>query len=570
MMSVPALHRHRTTSNEAVATSLSSAISPSSTPLSITATTSSLKRLHKDIPTKPLPTTTFDMSQPQQRRKSPKLQQSRLTVPEQQELFRHVVEVRRIRNMELQLEQPEYYYNSNNNNNIQLEHSNDKIPASHKTGTATVSLLELAQRTGYGTNVEELETSLIIGQQAREKLITTNMGLVYYCVQDILKHRTLRSITTEDLIQEGAIGLSRAVDKYNPPSLPIYSAPNGQVDDSRNRHKITTSTTTTATIQSSNGGVGVAKFSTYAVYWIRAAILRTISERDDIMRVPEHVTTAIRKISNVAQAHGYQWEGQNSHDDNYDQYLPVEDIAPTTTTTGARVEDEVEHAPSSSSSVYWWKHDRQRPPEEDMARMIADETGYSDRMVQSAMLVRNRRNKYSSTVLSFESWMQQGQHYETDTATLLPQQQQQQRSSNLMTTWDEQMPNTEHMKQTLSRFLRPKEMEALSWRYGLNDHHGTDTNSDEHISNRLAKRDYLAETEIELFGSATKTPPVTKPKLTYDHMVVKGKWGEAMSFNDVGKQMQVSAEYGRRLCHAALQKLRQAVDDGKLEPALLF
>ena len=122
--------------------------------------------------------------------------------------------------MELQLEQPEYYYNSNNNN-IQLEHSNDKIPASHKTGTATVSLLELAQRTGYGTNVEELETSLIIGQQAREKLITTNMGLVYYCVQDILKHRTLRSITTEDLIQEGAIGLSRAVDKYNPPSLPI-------------------------------------------------------------------------------------------------------------------------------------------------------------------------------------------------------------------------------------------------------------------------------------------------------------------------------------------------------------
>ena len=139
-----------------------------------------------------------------------------------------------------------------------------------------------------------------------------------------------------------------------------------------------------------------------------------------------------------------------------------------------------------------------------------------------------------------------------------------------MTTWDEQIPNTEHMKQTLSRFLRPKEMEALSWRYGLNDHHSTDANSDEHISNPLAKRDYLAETEIELFGSATKTPPVTKPKLTYDHMVVKGKWGEAMSFNDVGKQMQVSAEYGRRLCHAALQKLRQAVDDGKLEPALLF
>jgi hypothetical protein len=38
----------------------------------------------------------------------------------------------------------------------------------------------------------------------------------------------------------------------------------------------------------------------------------------------------------------------------------------------------------------------------------------------------------------------------------------------------------------------------------------------------------------------------------------------------VGKQMSVSAEYGRRLCHKALEKLQRAAEEGQLEPALLF
>jgi DNA-directed RNA polymerase sigma subunit (sigma70/sigma32) len=52
--------------------------------------------------------------------------------------------------------------------------------------------------------------------------------------------------------------------------------------------------------------------------------------------------------------------------------------------------------------------------------------------------------------------------------------------------------------------------------------------------------------------------------------VTKGKWGEAMSFVEVGKRMEISAEYGRRLTHAALEKLRRAADEGTLEPALLW
>ena len=47
-------------------------------------------------------------------------------------------------------------------------------------------------------------------------------------------------------------------------------------------------------------------------------------------------------------------------------------------------------------------------------------------------------------------------------------------------------------------------------------------------------------------------------------------WGEAMSFNEVGEQMRVSAEYGRRLCAGALKKLTKAVEEGHLDPAMLF
>ena len=567
------LHSQCTTSHDAAKSFSSSSVLSSSTPLRasekiVTALSSKPQRRSSNVSgEQSLPTTTFDklsLLQPQRRtvKAASKLQQqhSRLSVLEQQELFHHVVEVRRIRKVELQLEQ-EYY-----NDIIVKAQPVMYVKPPYKSvlsDIGTVSMLELSRSTGYGNNVNELETSLILGQQAREKLITTNMGLVHYCLRDILKYRTLRSITMEDLIQEGAIGLSRAVDKYNP-SLFVYSETN-EMENEENRIKITSSLSRVAAASTSSTYSGGAKFSTYAVYWIRAAMLRTISERDDIMRVPEHVTTAIRKISNVAHAHGYQWEGVNSGPDNYENYHHVDEVS--TISAGASmsdsaVEDDIEQAPSLSSSVYWLNNDRQNPQEKDMARMIADETGYSDQMVQNALMVRNRRNKYSSTVLSYESWMQQGKHYETDNSDFVQQQ-----SSSL--TWDEPMPNMEHMKQTLSRFLRPKEMEALSWRYGLNDNHDIESKNAS-TSNPLAKRDYLAAAEIELFGSTTTTTALTKPKSTKNQSIVKGKWGEAMSFNDVGKQMQVSAEYGRRLCHAALQKLRRAVDDGKLEPALLL
>jgi DNA-directed RNA polymerase sigma subunit (sigma70/sigma32) len=466
---------------------------------------------------KKLSTTSFDLS------RTAKAVQ-RLSVQEQQALFRHVLEVRRIRKVEQELQQE---YESN------VAHV-EPVMFDAERFTNDAFMLELAQRTGYGNNVKDLETALILGQQAREELITTNMGLVHYCVRDIVKHRTLRSVTNDDLIQEGAIGLSRAVDKYNPS---YNTASTGS--DKRIGKDSSQSSSITMLAKSSPSFTTTAKFSTYAVYWIRAAVLRTISERDDIMRVPEHVTTAIRKISNVVTTFGLQMDQDENESYPFDS---------STTAKTLHVEESETVSSSSSSSVYWLNNEQQ--DQDTTRKIIADQTGFSDQMVQNAMMVRNRRNKYSSTVLSYESWMQLGKHYETDNVM------------QYTSSFDKGIgeTNTEHMKEILSGFLRPKEMEALSWRYGLN------VDGMESL-NPLAKRDYVADAELELFGTST---PIKHKPLSTKTDIVQGKWGEAMSFTEVGKQMKVSAEYGRRLCHAAIQKLRRAVDDGRLEPALLL
>jgi RNA polymerase sigma factor (sigma-70 family) len=366
---------------------------------------------------------------------------TRLSHEEQYELLRQVAESRRIRHVkqELQLASP----------------------------MRTVTDLQLARATGYGDVLHEVPEALDAGDAARNFLITSNMGLVHYCVSDVLKRRRpLQSVTYEDLVQEGCIGLARAVDRWNFAA----AGPDG-------------------------------KFSTYAVYWIRAAVLRGIAERDDLVRVPEHVSTAIAKISAAAQTLGINLDG---------------------------------HDPMSAA----WK-------EATAAKELAETAGLTDRQLQEAMKVRDRRN---GGILSFESWMQQGKDYESDVGTAA--------------TDSNRAVDAEHLKQTLARFLRPREVEAVSWRYGLNTSEDASSPSAA-CSKLLAKRDYVAEAERELFGDApSPAPPRSVP--------VRGKSGEAMSFSEVGNRMHISAEYGRKLCHAALDKLRRAAEEGMLEPALLF
>ena len=108
-------------------------------------------------------------------------------------------------------------------------------------------------------------------------------------------------------------------------------------------------------------------------------------------------------------------------------------------------------------------------------------------------------------------------------------------------------------------------MEALSWRYGLLEEQEQPTVQASNF------RDYEAEAEMDLFGSQglmmkTVKLGLNRPK----NMPQKGRWGEAMTFAEVGKQMAVSAEYGRRLCAQAIKKLQRAAEDGRLDPGLLM
>ena len=340
------------------------------------------------------------------------------------------------------------------------------------TGKATTTTLQYAQATGYGDDLTAYEQALEDGYHAREALVTRNMGLVYYCVNEIMSKRKLQTLSREDLIQEGAIGLARAVDKWNP----------------------------------AIGG----KFSTYAVYWVRAAVLRCLAERDDLVRVPEHVSLAVGRMTKAAAQLGVNIDGDNLLTSVY-----------------------------SSSKEASWK-------EAKAAKALAEQAGLTEAQLAQAIKVRERRNK---GMTSFETWMQKGRDFESDVGSVL------EAASSSAATSEESMHTKEVLRQELSRFLRPREMEALSWRYGLLTAEAPRKASTTSSKNQKPKKNYLVRAEEELFG-ASKTN-------------TEGRWGEALSFNEVGERMQVSAEYGRRLCHAALTKLRRAAEDGNLSPSLL-
>lgn len=89
---------------------------------------------------------------------------------------------------------------------------------------------------------------------ARQRLIEANMRLVI----NIAKTYRNRAIPLEDLIQEGAIGLMQAAERFDPEKG--------------------------------------YRFSTYATHWIRQAIGRAIDNKSKAIRLPAHVSQSLRKV----------------------------------------------------------------------------------------------------------------------------------------------------------------------------------------------------------------------------------------------------------------------------------
>jgi RNA polymerase primary sigma factor len=98
------------------------------------------------------------------------------------------------------------------------------------------------------------------GQRAREHLGRANTRLVV----SIAKRYMGQGLPFPDLIQEGNVGLMRAVDKYD------YARGN--------------------------------RFSTYATWWIRQAITRALAQKTRTIRIPLHMTERIRQMYRTAQS----------------------------------------------------------------------------------------------------------------------------------------------------------------------------------------------------------------------------------------------------------------------------
>jgi RNA polymerase primary sigma factor len=106
---------------------------------------------------------------------------------------------------------------------------------------------------------ERLDWLVEDGQLAREHLGRANTRLVV----SIAKRYMGQGLPFPDLIQEGNVGLMRAVDKYD------YKRGN--------------------------------RFSTYATWWIRQAITRALAQKTRTIRIPLHMTERIRQMYRTAQ-----------------------------------------------------------------------------------------------------------------------------------------------------------------------------------------------------------------------------------------------------------------------------